>query len=290
MRNFPHRFRARPESFALALSLLVHLLALYLVSREDLFHLRQPPPPLAQAIDVRLLPPVQPPAPPAAPVLEKPPLPPVTLPARKKTAPEPAPPAVSQPEPLPQAAAVPRPEAPPLAPPKVEPPKPPAEPAPLDPSKFPDMSSYMEAVRARRRAAGQPVDAPPGEAPRQISEDEARLAQIQRNLQQTGTNGIFQITSVDRTSATFNFRGWRGEYSYARREEYQVEVGFGQDIRRAVVRKMIEIIRRYYPGDFNWESIRLGRIVVLSARIEDNDGLEDFLMQEFFGGASGGMR
>jgi hypothetical protein len=89
---------------------------------------------------------------------------------------------------------------------------------------------------------------------------------------------------MDAFTATFSCRGWKNELSYSRREVYQVEVEMGGDIQRAVVRKMIEIIRRYYNGDFNWDSLRLGRVVVLSARLQDNDGLEDFLMREFFAG------
>ena len=156
----------------------------------------------------------------------------------------------------------------------------------LDPGQFPDMISYLDAVRQRRREAGEiPQESvePPSARSRQQAEDAARMARIQRNLQQPGTNGIFQITSIDARTATFSFRGWRGEFSYARREEYQVEAGFNQDIRRVVVRKMIEIIRRYHTEDFNWESTRLERVVSLSARLQDNDGLEDFLIQEFFG-------
>jgi hypothetical protein len=45
---------------------------------------------------------------------------------------------------------------------------------------------------------------------------------------------------------------------------------------------MIEMIRREYTGDFNWESQRLGRVIVLSARLNDNAGLEAFLKDEFF--------
>jgi len=108
------------------------------------------------------------------------------------------------------------------------------------------------------------------------------MANIKRNLQSSGTNGIFQILSLDGHTATFAFRGWKNEFSYSHREVYEVETGPGGDIERAVVRKMIEIIRRYYSGDFNWESPRFGRVLVLSARMQDNDGLEDFLLQEFF--------
>ena len=54
-----------------------------------------------------------------------------------------------------------------------------------------------------------------------------------------------------------------------------------------IIRRMIELIRKHFKGDFNWESHRLNRVIVLSARIDDNDGLEDFLMLEFFGAGSG---
>jgi hypothetical protein len=46
---------------------------------------------------------------------------------------------------------------------------------------------------------------------------------------------------------------------------------------------MIELIRGHYNGDFRWESHHLGRVVVLSARPQDQAGLEEFLVREFFG-------
>lgn len=50
-----------------------------------------------------------------------------------------------------------------------------------------------------------------------------------------------------------------------------------------MIKKMISLIRRHYDGDFNWESQRLGREVVKSARPEDSAELEEFMMMEFFG-------
>ncbi len=67
-----------------------------------------------------------------------------------------------------------------------------------------------------------------------------------------------------------------------RREFIEVDAGLNGDIERAVVQRMIELIRRYYSGNFNWESLRLGRTVVLSARPEHQQELEDFLIKEFF--------
>lgn len=98
-----------------------------------------------------------------------------------------------------------------------------------------------------------------------------------------GVNGVFQINSMDDRNATFTFRGWKNELSYVHPETFAVEAPLGGDIRIEMIRKMIQIIRRYYSGDFNWNSYRLQRVVVLSARPEDTAGLENFMMLEFFG-------
>ncbi|MDB5863019.1 MAG: hypothetical protein JWO70_825, partial [Betaproteobacteria bacterium] len=62
----------------------------------------------------------------------------------------------------------------------------------------------------------------------------------------------------------------------------EVRKGSNSDIRIAVVRRMIGIIRDHEQGDFVWESRRLGRNVDLSARQRDTAALEAFLMKEFF--------
>jgi hypothetical protein len=51
----------------------------------------------------------------------------------------------------------------------------------------------------------------------------------------------------------------------------------GGDVELAIIRGMIGLIREHYKGDFNWQSYRLGKVIVLSARVEDNAALEDFL-------------
>ena len=162
----------------------------------------------------------------------------------------------------------------------------PPSPAPAAPT---DMQSFVDAARARRRAAeglsgrDQPAAGPPA-AEREPSEDEIRLAKVKRNLT-VGTSGIFQIISIESRSAAFSFRGWTNDSGNVRREYIQVEIGNNSSIEIAIVRRMIELIRRYYKGNFNWESQRLDRTVVLSARPGDNDGLEAFLLREFFGEA-----
>jgi hypothetical protein len=153
-----------------------------------------------------------------------------------------------------------------------------------------DMQSYVEAQRARRQAAEgfsgrAPTQFPaPPAAGLEPSEDEIRLARVKRNLT-VGTSGIFQIISIESSRAAFSFRGWTSDASNSRREYVQVEIGNNSSIELAIVRKMIEMIRRHYQGNFNWESQRLDRTVVLSARPGDNDGLEAFLLKEFFGEA-----
>jgi hypothetical protein len=117
---------------------------------------------------------------------------------------------------------------------------------------------------------------------RSLSDEEIRDANIKNNLQQRGTSGIFEILQKNNNTAQFSFKGWKNDYSIPKREVVDVAIGANKDIELAIVRKMIEIIRREYKGDFNWESQRLGRVVILSARLSDNAGLEEFIKQEFF--------
>ncbi|MEK6708691.1 MAG: hypothetical protein AABY81_07815 [Pseudomonadota bacterium] len=149
-----------------------------------------------------------------------------------------------------------------------------------------DMMAYINQARARRRAAGTFDERENAEtmAPgRQSSEEEIRMANIKRNLQAPGTNGIFRIVRMGARTAEFTFRGWTTDPGNSRLELIEVEAGPDGDVERAIVRRMIQLIRQYHEGNFNWESPRLGRVVVLSARMEENAGLEDFMMREFFG-------
>lgn len=163
----------------------------------------------------------------------------------------------------------------------------PAPSAPVTPAKDQpvDMMAYVNAKRQQRLAMENDAAKQNAEAVAKEqgpSAEQVREQRIKDNLK-VGTNGIFEITSLSARHAGFSFRGWTSDYSNARREAFEVEAGVGQDIRLLVVRKMIVLIRQHYQGDFNWESQRLGRIVIQSARPEDNAGLEDFMMMEFFG-------
>jgi hypothetical protein len=97
------------------------------------------------------------------------------------------------------------------------------------------------------------------------------------------SHGVFQILRKDTRTGEFAFHGWRADTQKRWREVIEVDAGSGGDIERAMVRRMIDLIRSHYTGDFRWESSYLGRVVVLSARPEDQAALEAFLMREFFG-------
>lgn len=115
------------------------------------------------------------------------------------------------------------------------------------------------------------------------SEGDKRDAKIKENLNLDGRNGIFEIRYLGLRNAQFSFKGWKSNINTARLEVIDVSATDGMDIKRAVIQKMIEIIRRDYQGDFNWESHRLRRVITLSARVEDTEALEAFMLQEFFG-------
>lgn len=146
----------------------------------------------------------------------------------------------------------------------------PALPAPRPAPKM-SFLDYVNAARQRRDASQNEYPA----APQPVGPS--------REVRKAGTSGIFRILRMDERSAEFSFLGWHSEFSNSHKEIFDVDAGADGDIRHAVVRKMIEIIRRYYQGDFNWESERLGGVVVLSASLKDDRELEAFLTQEFFG-------
>lgn len=157
------------------------------------------------------------------------------------------------------------------------PPQPPAD-APSD------LSEYINQSKARRRAEGlfDTPDSAPAATAKQLSTDEIRMANIRRNLQNPGTSGIFQILRIGPRTADFSFRAWTTGQSNPRLQTVHVEAGPDGNVELAIIRRMIQLIREHYKEDFNWESHRLHRVVVLSAREKDTAGLEEFLMREFF--------
>jgi hypothetical protein len=245
---------------------------------------------------VRIVPPPSPP--PAvreAPTRAEPPAPP----PRAEAAPPRAKPRVAKPQPRkPPPEVLARVEPAPSAP--VVPPSPPAsrevEPQPPAASRPPegDLASLVEARRrARAQAAGEasPAASPP--SPSAAEDANARANRLAAaNL---GSNrkpsfgsdnrrggGVFGIERLSYDSAEFTFFGWNKDIQRNSLQLIEVRKGDEPDIRIAVIRKMIAIIREQEKEEFIWESKRLGRDVVLSARLRDTRGLEDFLMREFF--------
>ena len=167
-----------------------------------------------------------------------------------------------------------------------------APPAPVRAPPEGDLSSYVE---ARRRARGESTsDVSQGSAsnmPQAEDDNERRNRIVAANLAAINTptfgydgksGGIFQIKRLGYDDAEFIFNGWNKDIGRKTRQVIEVRKGDNSDIRVAVIRKMIAIIREHEPGDFVWLSHRLGREIVLSARPSDTSGLEDFMMREFF--------
>jgi len=214
-----------------------------------------------------------PPAPPAAGTAETPP-------PRKAQAARPAP---RPPPPPPPVLAQEKP-APVVAP----PPKPAPPPAP---AVTPDPGDFSALLEARRRARGAPPEdsAPPTESPQDERERHNQAVAANLGLNRTPTygrdltgGGVFALQRIGVDSAEFLFYGWNKDIRRNSTQRIEVTKGDAPNIQIAVVRRMIVIIRDHESGDFTWVSRRLGRDVVLSARMKDNAGLEDFMLQEFF--------
>jgi hypothetical protein len=169
---------------------------------------------------------------------------------------------------------------------------PPPEPRPATPTPGPsipgDLASY---IAARRRARGEPEPSASPDASAGDSDTARRDRIVASNLAALNTptfnepknsGGIFQIRRLGYDDAEFTFFGWSNEIKRRTSQKIEVRRGDLSDIRVAVIRKMIEIIRQYEQEDFSWNSQRLNRVVMLSARPSDSAGLEEFMMQEFF--------
>ncbi|GGC95864.1 cell envelope integrity protein TolA [Undibacterium terreum] len=163
----------------------------------------------------------------------------------------------------------------------------PVQPPPSVTTNEPDMTSMLAAARQRRQAvedkARQENEAA-AQSGRGMSPQEVAEANVRRSMQRAnteGTGGVFQILRKGTREATFAFNGWKPNANNRWRQVVEVDAGLGGDVNLAIVRRMIQIIRTYYTGDFNWESRRLGRTVSMSARPEDTAALEDFMMREF---------
>lgn len=148
-----------------------------------------------------------------------------------------------------------------------------------------DFSSMINRNRERRQAAEQSAaeeNAAARAAENPSANDIAKANIAFQEQRGRGTNGVFEIVSKGPRMAQYSFRGWTSDQRRSQRQTIDVDAGPGGNVELAIVDSMIALIRKYYTGDFNWDSQRLGRVVVLSARVSDTRGLQNFLMDEFF--------
>jgi hypothetical protein len=286
---------------ALVLSVLIHLATLWKLPSIELS--RSPEvgertgPLVVQLMPPRVATPARPPSPPAAPRAQPRSQPRAQIAPRP--APQPAPrrpgqparptppPVIARNEPAP-ALSVPQPRPVPQPPPKT-----PAAPA----------TDFGSMVQSRQVARGESPEPAPPSTPSAASEPSAaskaedenaranRIAAANLGLNRRPTfgptprgGGVFQITRRSYDYAEFLFYGWNKDIRRDTVQTIEVRKGNESDIRIAIIRRMIAIIRDHEQGDFIWESQRLNRNVQLSARPRDQPGLEAFLWREFFEG------
>jgi hypothetical protein len=153
----------------------------------------------------------------------------------------------------------------------------------------------------QRRAMGDPIlDAGRENGPRATSaesEDQRRERIIASNLAASAPpafgydprsgGGTFRVTKLGSDDAEFWFAGFSKDFGRQVKQHFEVRKGGYNDIRIAVVRKMIDIVRGEVQGDFRWRSQRLGQEVWMSARPADDQALQEFLMLELFSDPAG---
>lgn len=147
-----------------------------------------------------------------------------------------------------------------------------------------DMQAYIDAQRKRRGAPAQTDQAEESEAARGNRNALANIAAINGRGGQdpNETGGVFSVTNKTFSTADLKFRGWNPNFKRRWLTAVTVERGSEPDIETAIVKKMIELIRKEKTGDFEWESHRLNRVVTLSARPQDTQELMNFLFKEMF--------
>lgn len=270
---------------AIVLSLLVHLAALYeFFPKMSPLSLKGPDKQGISPLAVMLAAPhgkrstpaaAQEPAPPPAAIRPPAPRPSRPVPALAPTAP-----------------ATPDPDALRVPPPPLVAPAPPM-PAQTRPPVEGDMAAY---IAARRRERGDPEPSGSnGAAPNAPNVDDEKTRRdkiVAENMAVVRTptfggeprngGGMFQLRQIGLNDAQFTFFGWNTDTKRRVNQRIDVQKGNNPDIRIAVVRKIIAIIRDQESGTFRWQSLRLGRDVNLSAKPEDTAELEAFMMREFF--------
>jgi outer membrane biosynthesis protein TonB len=255
----------------IALSILIHIAILFLwVPRTRLFNPGDEEEQIADRLQVQLA--AEPTPPPQSP------------PPTQATPPPPARPprAIPRTQPPPVVRMTP-PETPVIVPTPAPPPPPAvATPRPSPPVEG-DLAAYVQA-RRRERGEAEPtaVEDEAAKFNRTIAANLPAAARGSATQDAKRGGGIFQIKRMTYDDAAFEFYGWNTAMGRKTPQLIEVRKGMNSDMRIAVVRRMIVIIREYEKEDFTWESPRLAHNVILSARLSDNAALEAFMMHEFF--------
>ena len=158
------------------------------------------------------------------------------------------------------------------------------QPPKLEPPEEVDMAAYI-AKRRQERGAPSEEPAQESEAARGTRNALANIAAANgrsKGDDRNDTGGVFSVTDKSFSSAQLKFRGWNPNFKRRWLQQVNVELGGEKDIETAIVKKMIELIRKEKPGDFDWDSHRLQRVVKMSARVQDTAELEAFLFKEMF--------
>jgi hypothetical protein len=167
----------------------------------------------------------------------------------------------------------------------------PVDVAPEPPKEAPKVTPEMdmsEMIAARRRARGadsQQQSGEPSEAERGMNNALANIAAANgrsKGDDKNETGGVFSVTGKTFSTAELKFRGWNPNFKRRWLQQVTVELGGEPDIETAIVKKMIELIRKEKTGDFEWDSHRLQRVVTMSARVQDTAELQEFLYKEMF--------
>jgi len=164
----------------------------------------------------------------------------------------------------------------------VETPKPEAKREPIPENM--DMQAFIEARRKQRGAQAPSNATEESDDARGMRNALANIAAVNARGQddRNETGGVFSVTNKTFASATVKFRGWNPNFKRRWLTQVNVELGSERDIETAIVKKMIELIRKEKTGDFEWDSHRLNRVVTMSARPQDTEALMAFLYKEMF--------
>jgi hypothetical protein len=147
-----------------------------------------------------------------------------------------------------------------------------------------DMSEFLAKRRQARGATDPSTTTEESEAARGTRNALANIAAINNRGSDDAneSGGVFSVSNKTFHSMDLKFRGWNPNFKRRWLTAVTVEQGSEPDVETAVVKKMIELIRREKTGDFDWDSHRLGRVVKMSARPADTAELHAFLMKEMF--------